>query len=139
MDVIESAIVDHKDKYTIYSKSDKNAKGRTPYEGYTLGKGYHGSIVDVLVDPKIPYMFEFVDEPQESQSWLKEKGAHGFNNYALDMSAAFVAKGPAFKRGYQSDSLMQNVHVYELLCHLLCDVEPAPNNGSLSGVSHVLI
>ncbi|MCP5531210.1 MAG: alkaline phosphatase family protein [Opitutaceae bacterium] len=54
-------------------------------------------------------------------------GAHGFDPSDPDMSALFLANGPAFKIG-ESIPAFENIHVYDLLCTLL-DVQPAPNDG----------
>jgi hypothetical protein len=49
-----------------------------------------------------------------------------------DMHAIFIAKGPAFKKGY-IQSTFENIDLYALLCHLL-GVEPAKNDGNLKNV-----
>jgi predicted AlkP superfamily pyrophosphatase or phosphodiesterase len=63
-------------------------------------------------------------------------GAHGFDNTALPMGATFIAAGPAFRTGYTSPPF-QNIHVYELLCHIL-GIVPAPNDGSLDSTRAML-
>ena len=52
------------------------------------------------------------------------------------MGALFVAAGPGLRRGVTVPPL-SNVHLYELMCHLL-DLEPAANDGSLEAVRHLL-
>ncbi|CAH3177200.1 unnamed protein product, partial [Porites lobata] len=47
-----------------------------------------------------------------------------------------VAQGPAFKEGFVSEPF-KNVTIYSLMCHLL-GIEPAPKNGSLQAVQHLL-
>src|SRR5690606_10932898 len=64
------------------------------------------------------------------------KGVHGYDNITPEMQAIFYAHGPSFNRG-QTIGAFQNIHVYELLCHLL-DIRPAPNNGSLDSLRHTL-
>lgn len=71
-------------------------------------------------------------------------GAHGYDPLLPSMHAIFVAAGPAFKTSDSDGSedgivvpSFDNIHLYELMSHLL-DVTPAPNNGTLSAVKHLL-
>ncbi|MCL4113157.1 UNVERIFIED_CONTAM: hypothetical protein GTU68_065793 [Idotea baltica] len=57
-------------------------------------------------------------------------GAHGYDNRAPAMWAIFLATGPAFKSDVSLPAF-ENIHVYELLCHLL-KIKPATNDGLLS-------
>lgn len=54
-------------------------------------------------------------------------GSHGWDPETTNMGALFVASGPAFRRGVMLEAF-DNIHVYDLLCHLL-GVQPAPNDG----------
>ncbi len=63
-------------------------------------------------------------------------GSHGYDNQLVSMGALFLASGPSFATGTVSEPF-QNVHVYELMCHLL-GIEPAPNDGDLEAVRHLL-
>lgn len=56
-------------------------------------------------------------------------GTHGYDPYAADMRALFIARGPAFRRGVKLPPF-DNVHVYPLLAHLL-GIHPAANDGDL--------
>ena len=47
-----------------------------------------------------------------------------------------ITQGPAFKEGFVSEPF-ENVNIYSLMCHLL-GIKPAPNNGSLQAVQHLL-
>ncbi|MDB5452868.1 MAG: type phosphodiesterase/nucleotide pyrophosphatase family protein [Caulobacteraceae bacterium] len=58
-----------------------------------------------------------------------ELGAHGYDNFSPEMTAIFVASGPAFRRGVTAPTF-DNVDVYPLLARLL-GVRPAPNDGDL--------
>jgi predicted AlkP superfamily pyrophosphatase or phosphodiesterase len=62
--------------------------------------------------------------------------SHGFDNQEEAMWAFFAAKGPSFKVNYKA-GVFENVHVYELMNHLL-GTEPAPNDGSLDSVKVML-
>jgi len=46
--------------------------------------------------------------------------------------------GPAFKRNYKFTEALPNVNIYSLMCHIL-NLTPAPNNGSLLHVRHMLV
>ncbi|KAL7643381.1 UNVERIFIED_CONTAM: hypothetical protein RMT77_006673 [Armadillidium vulgare] len=64
-------------------------------------------------------------------------GAHGFDPREEKMRAIFFARGPDFVEG-TTISAIKNVDVYPLLAHLL-QVQPLPNNGSISNVKMALI
>jgi len=49
----------------------------------------------------------------------------------------FVASGPSFRAGFRSEPVA-NIHLYELMCAIL-GLTPAPNDGSLEMVRHLLI
>ena len=53
------------------------------------------------------------------------------------MHGIFIAHGPAFKSGIIANSF-QNIHIYNVLTKIL-DIEPAPNDGSLDSLQHILI
>ncbi|XP_067126584.1 ectonucleotide pyrophosphatase/phosphodiesterase family member 5-like [Centruroides vittatus] len=63
-------------------------------------------------------------------------GQHGYDNILPSMRPIFFARGPAFKENYQTD-VFETVNVYPLICHLL-GIKPAPNNGTLDSVRHLL-
>lgn len=63
-------------------------------------------------------------------------GDHGYDNLLPSMRATFIAHGPAFKSGFVARPF-QNIHVYDLICHLL-RLTPAPNDGSLDSVRVLL-
>ena len=53
------------------------------------------------------------------------------------MHPIFLARGPAFKQGHHTPVQFNSVDIYPLLCHIL-DVAPAPHDGSLQNVNHML-
>jgi predicted AlkP superfamily pyrophosphatase or phosphodiesterase len=67
--------------------------------------------------------------------WV-EKGAHGFDPYAPEMAAVFVASGPAFKPGVRLRTF-DNVDVYPLLARLV-GVTPQRNDGRLGPLEPAL-
>ena len=64
------------------------------------------------------------------------KGAHGWVPSIPSMRPFFIARGPAFKFGHKFDHINM-VDNYPLICHLL-GIKPAPNNGSLDRIVHLL-
>ncbi|XP_030054629.1 ectonucleotide pyrophosphatase/phosphodiesterase family member 5 [Microcaecilia unicolor] len=64
------------------------------------------------------------------------EGNHGYDNTEPNMHPLLVAHGPAFKRNVTKEA-MTFTDLYPLLCHLL-DIQPLPNNGSLSHVQDLL-
>ncbi|XP_076076402.1 ectonucleotide pyrophosphatase/phosphodiesterase family member 5-like [Mytilus galloprovincialis] len=68
----------------------------------------------------------------------KQRGAHGFDPEKVpDMRPFFIAFGPAFKKGLKNADPFNSVDIYSLMCHIL-GIEPAPNNGTLKNVLHIL-
>ena len=65
---------------------------------------------------------------RKPNSW--EKGTHGFDPYAPEMAAVFVASGPAFKAGVKLHTF-DNVDVYPLVARL-AGVPAQPSDGSLA-------
>ncbi|XP_050729429.1 venom phosphodiesterase-like [Eriocheir sinensis] len=67
---------------------------------------------------------------------LTNLGNHGYDYYQTTMNALFIATGPEF---LQSTVVapFHNIELYNLMCHLT-GVEPAPNNGTLGSLYHIL-
>ncbi|XP_052087377.1 bis(5'-adenosyl)-triphosphatase enpp4-like [Mytilus californianus] len=66
------------------------------------------------------------------------KGGHGYDqNKVPNMRPFFIAFGPAFRKGIISEHF-ESVNIYPLMCHIL-GIHPAPNNGSLDNVRHLLV
>jgi predicted AlkP superfamily pyrophosphatase or phosphodiesterase len=63
-------------------------------------------------------------------------GAHGYDNADSDMHAIFIAAGPAFKKGYTTDTLY-NVDIYNLICRIL-KISPARNDGNTGNIIRML-
>ncbi len=64
-------------------------------------------------------------------------GNHGFDPNDPTMRAAFIAAGPAFRRGVRVP-VFDNVDVYPLLARLI-GVRPEPNEGDLVEIRQVLV
>jgi predicted AlkP superfamily pyrophosphatase or phosphodiesterase len=67
---------------------------------------------------------------------VPSKGQHGFDPYAPQMAALFIAHGPAFKPGAVIGD-MDNVDVYPLAMRLL-GIAPQPNDGQWRHVAGAL-
>ena len=53
------------------------------------------------------------------------------------MRALFIGYGAGFKQGFTTEYIHQNIELYHMMCHLL-NIEPAPNNGTVGSMNHVL-
>ena len=75
---------------------------------------------------------------ESKESFLERlpAGTHGYDNRDRAMRAFFAAQGPAFRKG-TTVAPFQNIHIYELMNHLL-GTEPAENDGSLDSVKVML-
>lgn len=69
-------------------------------------------------------------------NFFHTEGDHGYDNEDLEMHPIFIAHGPAFKKGYQSQGF-NNVDIYPLLCHIL-DLEPGPHDGNLENIEEIM-
>jgi predicted AlkP superfamily pyrophosphatase or phosphodiesterase len=65
------------------------------------------------------------------------RGMHGYDPELPSMRALFLARGPSFPRGAVVADF-ENVHLYPLLAALL-GVEPAPVDGRLDSLPHLLV
>lgn len=64
-------------------------------------------------------------------------GAHGYDNAIFSMRTIFIGHGPQFARGRKVPSF-ENVQIYNLVTSIL-NIQGAPNNGSLSFPTSVLL
>ena len=105
---------------------------------HTLKKKYLKSFITSLTDVSCRFSLSWKkDGPlQKNKSKIDSRGNHGYSNQFPDMHPFFLAQGPAFKEGFVSEPF-ENVNIYSLMCHIL-GIEPAPNNGSLQAVQHLL-
>ncbi|XP_078612809.1 venom phosphodiesterase 2-like isoform X2 [Branchiostoma floridae x Branchiostoma japonicum] len=63
-------------------------------------------------------------------------GEHGYDNEFRNMSALFIAYGPAFHQGVEVEPF-GNIELYNMFSDLL-GVTPAPNNGTTGSLNHLL-
>ena len=67
---------------------------------------------------------------------IENKGSFGYDNRQKDMHGIFYAIGPAFKQNYNAQQLY-NIDIYNLLTNILA-IKPAPNDGKIKRVNHIL-
>ncbi|MEJ2103300.1 MAG: alkaline phosphatase family protein, partial [Ignavibacteriaceae bacterium] len=65
------------------------------------------------------------------------KGNHGFDNHWRDMQGIFYAFGPAFKKNYQTGTLM-NIDIYPMLCRIFDIVPNQLIDGKLDRIGYIL-
>ena len=70
-------------------------------------------------------------------SVTKYHGNHGFDAEEESMRGIFIANGRSFKKNYLTKRAVKVIDIYSLMCHLI-DIEPNPNNGSLTRLEHIL-
>lgn len=63
-------------------------------------------------------------------------GNHGYDNRVPDMQGIFIAQGPSIRENIAIGPV-QNIHLYELMAHLL-KIKPATNDGSLDSLRQIL-
>lgn len=64
------------------------------------------------------------------------KGMHGYDRFAPDMQASFMAAGPNFKSGIRANAI-ENVEVYGIIAKIL-GLEPARTDGDLKNVTYFM-
>lgn len=92
-------------------------------------------------NPRVPAIFCLPDTGWEITTHdyhpkVVDQGDHGFDNFAPEMRAVFVATGPAFRKGVRLPTF-DNVDVYPLVAKLLA-VAPRPNDGNLADLRRAL-
>ncbi|KAK7500076.1 hypothetical protein BaRGS_00008623 [Batillaria attramentaria] len=95
--------------------------------------------IDSLVEREWFFSQPYLDRPRTMiNMWPKQEGSHGWDpRYSINMYPFFIATGPAFKKGVRDAAPFRMVDIYPMMCHIL-GLEPAPNNGTLDNVRHIL-
>jgi len=134
------------------------------YAGINPRPGYESQLAQALSRPtphmacwpkdQIPARFHFGRNPRVP-AWLcladigwtishdgivpkiADGGTHGYDNMAPEMTATFIAHGPAFRPGTHI-AAFDNVDVYPLVMHLL-GAQPLPNDGTLAPFEAALV
>jgi ectonucleotide pyrophosphatase/phosphodiesterase family protein 5 len=67
---------------------------------------------------------------------LKVWGNHGYNNSLPSMRPLFLARGPAFKKGFVHNQTFFNIDLYPMMCFILemFPLDRFPSNGTLTRV-----
>jgi predicted AlkP superfamily pyrophosphatase or phosphodiesterase len=95
-------------------------------------------------NPRVTPIIAIADEGWTitTRSFFEDRGrkisaaSHGYDNLLKSMQGVFIAHGSAFRRGAVIEPFI-NIHLYPLMARIL-GVEPAPNDGSLDKLKHVL-
>src|SRR5690554_88948 len=123
----------------VYSSLKKNEKNFKVYKKEDIPERFHLKKSD-----RMPEFLIVVDEGYtlnsrkyfDARPLYPSGGAHGYDNMNEEMWALFIAKGPAFKKGYKAKAFI-NIHLYTLMAKIL-NLEPAENDGNLVEVSDIL-
>ena len=122
---VYQALKENEDNYTVYLK--ENMPERFHFKNH-----YRIPEIIMIADPGYTIT---------NRSFFETRGLlaaqHGFDNRSTDMRTFFAANGPAFKDEGEVVAPFESVHVYELMNHIL-KLNPAPNDGSLDSIRHVL-
>lgn len=113
-----------KDNYRVYYREDLP-------EQYRIGN--HRRTPEIIMVAELPAVIT-------SRSNFERRGLlagyHGWDHREPEMRTIFLARGPDFHEGKRVGPF-QLVHLYEMICYLL-DLDPAPNDGSLNEVRHMI-
>ncbi|KAI9301998.1 alkaline-phosphatase-like protein [Cunninghamella echinulata] len=99
---------------------------------------YHYSnnqrIAPIVVIPDVGYSFALHSEFNNTADGdYRPRGIHGYDNFAYEMRAIFMARGPRVERKWGRGAILkpfQNTEVYHFVADLL-NLEPSPNNCTL--------
>ncbi|KAL3881553.1 hypothetical protein ACJMK2_027979 [Sinanodonta woodiana] len=110
----------------VYKKDDKALKD--------LHYNDNRRIMPIILEPAPGYVIGTND----SLAGYTTVGVHGYDPAKVkEMHPFFIASGPAFKKDYSTGPISV-VDLYPLMCHIL-GIKPAPNNGSLENIQHILV
>src|SRR6056297_1553368 len=122
---VYQALKENEDNYAVYLK--ENMPERFHFKNH-----YRIPEIIMIADPGYTIT---------NRSFFETRGLlaaqHGFDNRSTDMRTFFAANGPAFKEEGEVVAPFESVHVYGLMNHIL-KLNPAPNDGSLDSIRHVL-
>ena len=125
------------DSESIYEQLKSNEKNFRVYKKEDLPERYrlknHPRVPEIILIADLGYS---ITTSERLAAYGIMGGAHGYDNEHPEMHSFFLANGPSFKQGKRTPGF-QNIHLYELMAHLL-NLEPAPNDGSLDSLIHIL-
>lgn len=123
-DEVFEALKKTENHYEVYKKEDIPEVFRVKN---------HKRVPDIMIIADVGYTITTSDYLENREI---SGAAHGYDHRAPEMSSFFLAAGPSIKKGEKVDSF-QNIHLYELMAYLL-NIEPAPNDGNLDSLRHIL-
>ncbi len=92
-------------------------------------------VPDLITIADVGYMIS-TRSHVESRPNYATGGTHGYDNLEQEMHGLFFVTGPDFKKG-ESISSVENIHIYELIAHLL-NIESAGTDGNINELKSVL-
>lgn len=123
---------------SVYRKLKENEEGYNVYLKEDLPTVYrfqaHRRIPEIIMIADVSYTI--TTRAIFEQNGIP-KGGHGYDHRSEEMQALFIAAGPSFPSGMETGTV-KSIHLYELICHLL-GITPAPNDGSLTMIRHILL
>ncbi len=123
-DGIYQALKENEENYSVYLKKDLP-------EAFRFKNHYR--IPEIILIADLGYWIT-------TRRILDERGLpagmHGYDHRLPEMHAFFLAQGPAFKQNIEV-GIIESIHLYELMSHIMA-LEPAPNDGSLGEIEHLL-
>jgi predicted AlkP superfamily pyrophosphatase or phosphodiesterase len=91
-----------------------------------------------------PFLGDIIIIPQPGYSLRDKKGwdttyiaTHGYDNELMDMHGIFIARGPAFKNGFET-GFLNNLDIYPLLCKIYGIEHSSKIDGDLMRIIHIL-
>lgn len=127
LEEIYTYLTSKKGPFKVYKTAD------TPYFEYVPKNKNWGPF---QVVPNEGYYFTYRKKSKMSKE-VYVTGQHGFNPEIKEMHGIFYANGPAFKKGYTTESV-KNIHVYPLLCKILGLTPPKNVDGDIEKLKSVL-
>lgn len=137
-----------KSKYKIFPNDQNSTKPVSEVTGKIMCQ--HPKM-KVFTGDTIPKRFHYYNNPRMGEilldmqdQWLVTDsnyfycngGNHGWDNLYKSMHALFLAHGPGFKEKLQIEPF-ENIELYNMMSELL-GITPAPNNGTLGSLHHIL-
>ncbi|XP_078319808.1 uncharacterized protein LOC111119482 isoform X2 [Crassostrea virginica] len=93
-------------------------------------------IEPIIVDVEDKWLVTFRSLKGYNQKYCRG-GNHGYDNLYKSMQALFLAHGPVFKQNMTTYPF-ENIELYNLMADILNLTSPAPNNGTLGSLRHLL-
>ena len=123
-EVVYQTLKENEENFRVYYRDELPEK---------YGFSNHYRIPEIIMIADISYSIT-------SRSFYESRGiiagAHGFDHTAPEMATIFYASGPGIKNG-ETVPAFSALHLYELMAKIL-EIEPAPNDGDIDSVLHIL-